>query len=647
MRSTSLKKYMTSIQKNPSSTQDDIYMKPDPTKVIGMRSGSYDKLNDRGYVPQEEVIVNGDIIIGKVTPLQESTGTGNKQFKDSSEVYKSHVSGVIDRVYTDIKNQDGLETRKVLVRSERTPKIGDKFCCFLSGHEILTNNGWKDVSQIKYGDEIACLENNKLMYKHPNMIMSYDCDEDIYYVQSNQVDLAVTKNHRMYVAGRNKKYKIEKAENIYGKRIYYKKNVDDGNNKTSPDGKFIDLEASGYKFILPATSESPALKVDLKAWLTFFGIWIAEGSMKSKTQVQIATHKQRVKDALEKCNKKLKININKYHENKNDTSGNSWVTTNKNIVHYITELNVGAINKKLPEWVWSLGKDHSRILIEGMLLGDGHTMENGTKRYDTSSKQLADDFQRLCLHAGWSTNITLKYKAGKVSVLKAKGREGETITSTVDSYRMTVIETQNEPIVNKNISTTDKSKQLDRYEHYKGKVYCCDVGGDGIIYVRRNGIPVWSGNSRHGQKGTCGIPLRAIDMPFTKHGMRPDIILNPNAIPSRMTMGQLTESMIGKVASLDGYDADGTPFEEIDMSVIENRLEELGYNRHGYEEMYNGMTGEKLKVQIFFGPTYYHRLKHLVDDKLHSRSRGPVQLLTHQPPEGKFNVMLILFEQHD
>lgn len=136
------------------------------------------------------------------------------------------------------------------------------------------------------------------------------------------------------------------------------------------------------------------------------------------------------------------------------------------------------------------------------------------------------------------------------------------------------------------------------------------------------------------QKGTCGILMPAIDMPFNKHGIRPDIILNPNAIPSRQTIGQLLESLIGKVAALDVFEGDGTPFEDFDISKVEKRLEELGYDPKGYEELYNGMTGEKLKMKIYFGPTYYQRLKHMVQDKLHGRARGPRTLLTRQPPEG-------------
>ena len=128
------------------------------------------------------------------------------------------------------------------------------------------------------------------------------------------------------------------------------------------------------------------------------------------------------------------------------------------------------------------------------MLGDGHTMECGTERYDTSSIKLANDFQRLCLHAGWATNIFIKYPAGHTSVIKNGIRAGEEITSTVDAYRMTVIKTQIEPLVNKTIRV---GNQLDKLIDFEGKVYCCTVPYKGILYVRRNGIPVFCGNSRH------------------------------------------------------------------------------------------------------------------------------------------------------
>lgn len=99
-----------------------------------------------------------------------------------------------------------------------------------------------------------------------------------------------------------------------------------------------------------------------------------------------------------------------------------------------------------------------------------------------------------------------------------------------------------------------------------------------------------------------------------------------------MTVAQIIETLVGKKVSLDGTEADGTPFNQVDTEAIKVALEKLGYERNGYEYLYNGMTGEKLKVMICIGPTYYQRLKHQVEDKIHSRSRGPRTLLTRQPP---------------
>ena len=124
-------------------------------------------------------------------------------------------------------------------------------------------------------------------------------------------------------------------------------------------------------------------------------------------------------------------------------------------------------------------------------------------------------------------------------------------------------------------------------------------------------------------------------MPFTEEGISPDLIINPHCIPKRMTVGQLVECLVGKVAALKGVEADGTSFNEIDIEQVKDELEKLGYERNATEYMYSGITGQKLKTPIFIGPTYYQRLKHLVSDKMHSRSRGPNNILTHQAAEGR------------
>ena len=142
-------------------------------------------------------------------------------------------------------------------------------------------------------------------------------------------------------------------------------------------------------------------------------------------------------------------------------------------------------------------------------------------------------------------------------------------------------------------------------------------------------------SSRYGQKGTIGLILPPEDMPFTCEGISPDVIVNPNAIPSRMTIAQLLECVLGKACALRGQHGDGTPFRGTSAEAICDALEAEGFRRDGKETMYSGMTGELLDAQVFIGPTFYQRLKHMVRDKEHSRSRGPKSILVRQPLEGR------------
>lgn len=200
-------------------------------------------------------------------------------------------------------------------------------------------------------------------------------------------------------------------------------------------------------------------------------------------------------------------------------------------------------------------------------------------------------------------------------------------------------ENRNDPT--KTIKYEDQSKTFRTTEEtYIDKNYT-GRNGEGYnfakVRVRTFRKPVFGDkfSSRSGQKGTCGNIIPECDMPFTKDGLRPDIILNPHAIPSRMTIAQLKETILGKVLIELGLFGDGTSFGDIDVQTICKQLQSIGYESYGNEIMYDGLTGEQIETSIFIGPVFYQRLKHMVNDKQHSRSIGPMVNLTRQPAEGR------------
>lgn len=146
-------------------------------------------------------------------------------------------------------------------------------------------------------------------------------------------------------------------------------------------------------------------------------------------------------------------------------------------------------------------------------------------------------------------------------------------------------------------------------------------------------------SSRHGQKGTLSVLWPQENMPFSESGISPDVLINPHAFPSRMTIGMLIESMAGKTAAIHGEFQDATPFQfhEKDRVIdhIGEQLKACGYNYYGSEPLYNGLTGKEMQAEIFIGLVFYQRLRHMVSDKSQVRSTGPVTPITRQPVKGR------------
>jgi DNA-directed RNA polymerase beta subunit len=198
--------------------------------------------------------------------------------------------------------------------------------------------------------------------------------------------------------------------------------------------------------------------------------------------------------------------------------------------------------------------------------------------------------------------------------------------NTDDNYQFvdrSVIYKESEPAIVHSV-IVDRNEEDERF---------CKV----VLRKRR---PVENGDkfsSRSGQKSTVGLVLRDSDMPSTINGIRPSIILNPHAIPSRMTVGQLVESLVGGLCAEKCTQVDATIFKRIDLDSISNELEDLGLNKHGYHRLYNGITGEYIDCMIFMGPTYYQRLQKFTIDTSYSITNGPTDAITRQNVDGKSN----------
>lgn len=362
--------------------------------------------------------------------------------------------------------------------------ISDKIHCLTGDHEVLTlRQGWKNIKDITVEDKVATLKDNKLVYDNPVKIMHYlDHEGEMYHIKNQAIDLSVTSNHRMWVSRKNRTwlpYDFKKAKDIFGKQVRYKKDA----LWIKDDYQFVLQQTT--KFLTPTVNvDIGETKVSMSDWLIFFGIWYAEGwatGTKTSGSVQLAVNKQKVKDALYPA----LDNLNYKYSVKNEKLSIYDVQ----LYEYMKPLSVGAPQKELPQWVFKLSVEQVKILIRGMLLGDGSRSRNGCEFYYTSSVILADQFQQLCLHAGWAGNITVHNKKGHE--VKIYGRKA---VSNFDILRISVITKRLYPTVNH--SHVKKQKiQEEKLIEEKCPVYCLHVPSE-VFYVRKNGKAVWTGNSR-------------------------------------------------------------------------------------------------------------------------------------------------------
>lgn len=563
---------------------------------------NYSKLGPNGIVKKGLPVYKGDIIVGKtLTKVQKDE---QEEKMDFSLAIASGEEGIVDEIWSG-PGEDGYLMVKVKIRQMRIPEVGDKCACTDELTSVLTEEGWKSVKDVTKKDKVATLQNGEIVYDYPLNTFEYDYTGKMYKLVSQQLDMFVTPNHKLFIKKRNQKaFELVRADETFGKRVSHKKNGDW--TKTDQNVFTIDQIDDGEYY--------PEVSYSVNDWCYLLGIWYAEGWASGKTNygaVTISANKPRVYSKLTELLQKMNITYS-YHESSKKLS-----IYNKQLYAHFKPLSVGAPYKTLPSYVWNFSKEECKCLLHGMLLGDGSKSSGSiTWVYWTSSFKLAEDVQRLALHCGWSANVNLPdgRKAGGQMAMK----DGRIITTNFDNYKVTIVTTKNEPTVNHG-HIHQQHAQTEEWVDFDDKVYCIEVPGN-VFYAKRNGKPYWTGNSRSSQKGVCGLLLPQEDMPFTAEGITPDLLMNPHSIPSRMTLSQLTECLYGKLSSLNGKFGDATAFTDQSINPVEgisNMLKAYGFQRYGNEKLFNGFTGEFLDSELFIGPTYYQRLKHMVGDKIH------------------------------
>lgn len=752
-RSTSLKKEFAQIQKNQSTSQDDIFMKPNPTKVAGMKHGSYDKLNDKGYVPEETVVVDGDIIIGKVSPIQP-VGNSNKVFKDSSVVYKSYTPGVIDKVYTGIYNSEGHEIRKVRIRSERIPQIGDKFCssygqkgtigmylrqtdmpfskhgitpdiilnphCFVGETLVSLPNGLsKRIDKFSKQGLEKVMSLNKNIYDENDYIIdnnigithSYSLGmenkgikDTIKIIMDDGKEIICTPDHKFPLKLDNKII-IKEAKDLTNDDLLLC-SFDGTEDIIYDDEINYELKTEHFDFNMKNSHE----RERLLAFVRIVGYILADGYISKDKQDEKSYNIRMCMGCeidVENILNDIKL-ITDIKQLQHKDNLYCIVQLNSTLAYSIAKLLKTTQKTHLPEFVLddNCPKSIIREFVAGLFGSIGHApylRENDFSTVEFSQSICCDHEQsnidkiniickllkklnvdvevchqmneiyklKVDSNLQFLTNIGFRYCVQKSAKL--------TIACSYERLEKSVIKQHNDMIelINTNINlgqTIDNAIKHAKELYYHDKIPLNDyysLTNNNMItnkinenrqllltklnykyfptaykYIEHIGCLNWFSKTIDNTqlsiftKKIKGIvkykPMEVYDIGVAKyHNFCANGIITRNCIPSRMTVGQILECVMGKSCAINGTEGDGTPFNGVDIDSVRNELTKLGYSNSGKECLYNGMTGQKLKTEIFIGPTYYLRLKHLVEDKFHSRARGPKTLLMHQPPEGR------------
>lgn len=379
-------------------------------------------------------------------------------------------NGVVDKTIL-FQNANGGQTAKTRIREQRIPEVGDKFCLAL-GSYVMTSYGWVQLREITLQHKVATLRDGQyLEYVHPTDKYIFDChDEELYHLDAQQVKIICTKNHKLYIKKKDRDhFEFVEAKDAFGKRVRHKKDA----INCELDQEFILIGGTQYKM-------DPFLKL--------LGSFVSDGLTQSGFILWM--QKERKKDFIQHALEELGIRYSV--QAKYIRIGPIY----RQLVDYFKVLSVGAANKYLPQFVWGLSQRQSVRLMNALTQGEYN--QNGSAGYVTSSKQLADDVQRLALHCGWSGTIKL-YNGREAGTTKTM-RDGTIISHNYDQLAVRILKKKNNPQVN-NAHVHKQSRETEEYIKFTGQVGCIEVPHSHLFFYKEDmySPPCWTGNSsRHG-----------------------------------------------------------------------------------------------------------------------------------------------------
>lgn len=342
--------------------------------------------------------------------------------------------------------------------------------CYDDQTEVLTKDGFKFFKDLTLEDEVATLRDGEFLeYQKPVSIQEFSYSGKMLKIShSNQIDLLVTPNHKLYVEvpqdgydkRAKKQFKLITAEELYFKsRARFKK-----------DAKWHGRNPR--YFVLPETD----IKIDIKVWMEFLGYYFSEG-YPSKHGVVISQVADKAKiEQINKCLQKMPFKYSKIKD--------GFLIYSKELSEYLKQYGTKSTNKFLPPEIKDLSSSLLKIFIDAYLVGDG----SQNRVLYTSSKKLADDLQEVILKAGYATNLIIDDRVGRTTILNSK-----IITQRHKLYGVTIVTKQKQPLLFKKRGSSSRISRME-WVDYSGKVYCCTVPNH-VIFVRRNGKTCWCGNS--------------------------------------------------------------------------------------------------------------------------------------------------------